>query len=156
MSRKLEKEIENAAPWLKVIAEYLLKRDDIKENLEKENKSLSECGNFIMTEARKKGSSVCMTNEEVFGLAVHYYDEDDLKIDKNISNQARVEKSEDTEKEVSKPVQEEKPVEKLDIDEIVEKKVQERLQAIERKKKEKRTKKKVKKSNVEQVSLFDL
>lgn len=156
MSRKLEKEIENAAPWLKVIAEYLLKRDDIKENLEKEKKSLSECGNFIMTEARKKGSSVCMTNEEVFGLAVHYYDEDDLKIDKNISNQARVEKSEDTEKEVSKPVQEEKPVEKLDIDEIVEKKVQERLQAIERKKKEKRTKKKVKKSNVDQVSLFDL
>lgn len=156
MSRKLEKEIENAAPWLKVIAEYLLKRDDIKENLEKENKSLSECGNFIMTEARKKGSSVCMTNEEVFGLAVHYYDEDDLKIDKNISNQARVEKSEDTEKEVRKPVQEEKPVEKLDIDEIVEKKVQERLQAIERKKKEKRTRKKVKKSNVEQVSLFDL
>lgn len=156
MSRKLEKEMKNAAPWLKAIAEYLLKRDDIKENLEKENKSLSECGNFIMTEARKKGSSVCMTNEEVFGLAVHYYDEDDLKIDKNISNQARVEKSEDTEKEVSKPVQEEKPVEKLDIDEIVEKKVQERLQAIERKKKEKRTKKKVKKSNVEQVSLFDL
>lgn len=156
MSRKLEKEMKNAAPWLKVIAEYLLKRDDIKENLEKENKSLSECGSFIMTEARRKGKSVCMTNEEVFGLAVHYYDEDDLKINKNISNQAKVEKSEDTEKEVSKPVHEEKPVEKVDIEEIVEKKVQERLQAIERKKKGKRTKKKAKKSNVEQVSLFDL
>lgn len=151
MSRKLEKEMKNAAPWLKAIAEYLLKRDDIKENLEKENKSLSECGSFIMTEARRKGRSVCMTNEEVFGLAVHYYDEDDLKINKNISNQAKVEKS-----EVSKPVQEEKPVEKVDIEEIVEKKVQERLQAIERKKKGKRTKKKIKKSNVEQVSLFDL
>ncbi len=151
MSRKLEKEMKTAAPWLKAIAEYLLKRDDIKENLEKENKSLSECGSFIMTEARRKGRSVCMTNEEVFGLAVHYYDEDDLKINKNISNQAKVEKS-----EVSKPVQEEKPVEKVDIEEIVEKKVQERLQAIERKKKGKRTKKKIKKSNVEQVSLFDL
>lgn len=48
----------------------------------KENKSLKECWSFIMGEARKRavGSSCCMTDQEVFGLAVHYYDEDDIEI----------------------------------------------------------------------------
>ena len=46
----------------------------------KEGKNLDECFRYIMGEARKRGNSVCMTDEEVFGLAVHYYDEDDIKI----------------------------------------------------------------------------
>lgn len=44
-----------------------------------ENKSLDECFQYILSEARKQGSSVCMTDEEVFGLAVHYYDEPEIK-----------------------------------------------------------------------------
>lgn len=48
----------------------------------KENKSIDECFNYILNEARKRGNAVCMTDEEVFGLAVHYYDEDDIKVDK--------------------------------------------------------------------------
>ena len=46
----------------------------------KENKNLDECFRYIMGEARKLGSSVCMTDDEVFGLAVHYYDEDNIEI----------------------------------------------------------------------------
>lgn len=46
----------------------------------KPQKNIDECFRFIMGEARKRGSSVCMTDEEVFSLAVHYYDEDEIKV----------------------------------------------------------------------------
>lgn len=58
----------------------------------KENKNIDECFNYILQEARKRGSSVCMTDEEVFGLAVHYYDEDDIKVSKTPMS-ARVQQS---------------------------------------------------------------
>lgn len=154
---KIQEERNNVDDWLKVIADYLLTRDDINSSLEKENKSLEECGRYILQEARKKGSFVAMSDKEVFGLAVHYYDEDNLKIDKTI-NHARVKKSEDTVK--SKPTQEEKTIEKVDIEKIVEKKVQERLAKIKKAEQEKKEKRKVerkaKKQKVDQVSLFDL
>lgn len=46
----------------------------------KPKKNIDECFTYILNEARKRGSSVCMTDDEVFGLAVHYYDEDDIKV----------------------------------------------------------------------------
>lgn len=48
----------------------------------KPNKSLKECCDYIMGEAKKRGSAVCISDNEVFGMAVHYYDEDNLKINK--------------------------------------------------------------------------
>lgn len=48
----------------------------------KENKSIDECCNYILSEAKKQGSAVAMTDEEVYNLAVHYYDEDGLKVEK--------------------------------------------------------------------------
>lgn len=154
---KIQEERNNVDDWLKVIADYLLTRDDIKSSLEKENKSLEECGRYILQEARKKGSFVAMSDKEVFGLAVHYYDEDNLKIGKTI-NHAHVKKSEDTVE--SKPAQEEKTVEKVDIEKIVEKRVQERLAKIKKAEKEEKEKRKAerkaKKQKVDQVSLFDL
>ena len=46
----------------------------------KEGKTLDECCSYIMGEARKRGNAVCMTDEEVYGLAVHYYVEDDIEV----------------------------------------------------------------------------
>lgn len=48
----------------------------------KENKNLDECWDYIVEEARKRAINqmCCMTSEEVFGLAVHYYDEDNIEI----------------------------------------------------------------------------
>lgn len=54
----------------------------------KENKNLDECCSYIMGEARKRGNAVAMSDTEVFGLAVHYYDEDDIKVNK-LSTAAR-------------------------------------------------------------------
>lgn len=46
-------------------------------------KNFDECFRYILHEARKLGSTVCMTDEEVYGLAVHYYDETDLVVPKS-------------------------------------------------------------------------
>lgn len=48
----------------------------------KENKNLDECCSYILGEAKKRGNAVAMADDEVFGMAVHYYDEDDIKINK--------------------------------------------------------------------------
>ena len=46
----------------------------------KKNKNIKDCFAYIISEARKQANAnvCCMSDDEVFGLAVHYYDEDDL------------------------------------------------------------------------------
>lgn len=77
-------------PSIIKIGQYLQERakDDrsIARNLEKEKKSLKECWKYILGEAYKNvfkeggvGSSY-IEPDEVCGLAVHYYDEDEIKI----------------------------------------------------------------------------
>lgn len=52
----------------------------------KENKSLDECCLYVLGEALKKatsykgGKAAVMDDDTVFGLAVHYYDEDNIKV----------------------------------------------------------------------------
>lgn len=43
------------------------------------DKSIDKCFAYIVSQARKRGNAVCMTDEEVFGLAVHYYVEGNIK-----------------------------------------------------------------------------
>lgn len=45
----------------------------------KPNKNINECFDYILSEAKKRGNAVCMSDDEVFGLAVHYYAEDYIK-----------------------------------------------------------------------------
>jgi len=45
-------------------------------------KSVDECCRYILGEARKRGTAVAMSDAEVFGMAVHYYDEENIKIEK--------------------------------------------------------------------------
>lgn len=46
------------------------------------SKSIDECMDYILGEARKRGMTVYMSDQEVFGLAVHYYEEDGIKVSK--------------------------------------------------------------------------
>lgn len=73
-----------------VIKSYLEKRAEadtlFATSYAKKNKNLDECCNYILGEAKKRGNAVAMTDEEVFGLAVHYYDEDNIKINKVSGN----------------------------------------------------------------------
>lgn len=70
----------------RVIKDYLDRRAAEDEQFAivyaKKDKNIDQCFSYILGEARRKGTSVCMTDEEVFGLAVHYYDEDDIKINR--------------------------------------------------------------------------
>lgn len=73
-------------PWVIRIGQYLQSRNDLKDNLNKENKSLKECFDYILQELSKKAVTedsvgyVAGDDDELFGLAVHYYDEDDIEV----------------------------------------------------------------------------
>ncbi len=56
----------------------------------KENKSIDECCQYITGEAKKKAKNGCAAIDDatVFGWAVHYYDEDSIKINKNVPKAA--------------------------------------------------------------------
>ena len=58
----------------------------------KENKNLDECCNYVM-KCAKDGGCAGYSDDEVFGWAVHYYDEDDLKNIKPISGKVIINKS---------------------------------------------------------------
>lgn len=125
------------------IKNYLDKRaqeDELfSETYKKENKNLDECCNYVI-KCAQKGGAQGYTDEEVFGWAVHYYDEDDIKNIKPINAKVVVNHTVEI-------TEEEK--------EAAKQKAMDDLIAAE---KEKLTKKKsVKKepqNNVEQVDLF--
>lgn len=56
---------------------------------QKENKNLDECCNYV-AKCAKDGGCAGYADEEVFGWAVHYYDEDDIKNIKPISGKVVV------------------------------------------------------------------
>jgi len=56
---------------------------------QKENKNLDECCNYV-AKCAKDGGCDGYADEEVFGWAVHYYDEDDIKNIKPISGKVVV------------------------------------------------------------------
>lgn len=57
------------------------------EAYKKKGKTIEGCCNYIISEVQKsaKGNRAAMTSDEVFSLAVHYYDEDNVKADKKVN-----------------------------------------------------------------------
>lgn len=55
------------------------------ETYKKANKSIKECCKYIYSQAKKLakgGNAVGVDDATVYGWAVHYYDEDNIKVDK--------------------------------------------------------------------------
>ncbi len=52
-------------------------------SLAKENKNIDECINYILSTVQKSGVQG-YTDDEVFGMAMHYYDQDDVSSPKAI------------------------------------------------------------------------
>ena len=50
------------------------------QTYKKENKSIEECCKYIIQEVKKTGRQG-FADEEIFGMAIHYYDEDNIKIE---------------------------------------------------------------------------
>lgn len=74
--------------FTRTIAEYLNQRamtDPLfAPNLQKPNKNIEECITYILNEVQRSGCNG-FTDEEIFGMAVDYYDEDNIEVGKPIS-----------------------------------------------------------------------
>lgn len=119
----------------------------------KKNKSIDECFAYIMGEALKNSIAVAsgvegcaMDNDVVYGMAVHYYDEDDIKVNKLPSNVRTSASTTTPVKPVKLAEEDEKRVHEEAIKCLTEK------QYALLKKKPSRSKKEV--TEVQQMSLF--
>lgn len=88
------------------------------ETYKKANKSIEECIKYIYSQAKKLakgGNAVGVDDATVYGWAVHYYDEDNIKV-KDVKERvevvapATVQEPVVQEPVVQEPVKEEKPV----------------------------------------------
>lgn len=82
------------------------------ETYKKENKSIEECCKYIMQQAQKMynkrvNGGIAIDRKTVYGWAVHYYDEDDIKLEGELE---RVEVAAPT--TIQNPISKEKPVQK--------------------------------------------
>lgn len=57
------------------------------EAYKKKGKTIEGCCNYILSEVQKQSEHniAAITGDEVFSLAVHYYDEDNVKADKKVN-----------------------------------------------------------------------
>lgn len=144
-------------PLKEAIQSYLDERAKADELFavayKKKNKNIDECFAYIMGEALKESSPVVpgvegcgMDNDVVYGMAVHYYDEDDIKVNKLPSN---VRASASTTTPV-KPVKLTEEDEKRAHEEAIKRLTEEQYALL--KKKPSRSKKEV--TEVQQMSLF--
>lgn len=86
----------------------------------KENKNIKDCCSYITGRAKKVQSGGCavISHKEVFGWAVHYYDEDDIKIEKTSNTRSEVKTSapkKTVEKKPEAPKLKLKPAKKSDV-----------------------------------------
>lgn len=73
---------------IKNYLDHRAKEDSLfAEAYKKKGKTIEGCCNYIISEVQKsaKGNRAAMTSDEVFSLAVHYYDEDNVKADKKVN-----------------------------------------------------------------------
>lgn len=79
----MSKEQNHVKDAIKAYLDGRAKNDEqFAQSYAKANKNIDECFDYVIGEVRKRGNAVYMTDAEVFGLAVHYYDEDDIKINR--------------------------------------------------------------------------
>lgn len=52
--------------------------------LKKPNKNINDCCTYILNEVQKTKRNG-FTDDEIFGMAIHYYDEDDVKVGKAVN-----------------------------------------------------------------------
>ena len=80
-----------------VIKDYLdnWAREDslFAETYKKANKSIKECCRYIISRARKLGgTAVAVDDATVYGWAVHYYDEDNIKVEASSGQRQKAKK----------------------------------------------------------------
>lgn len=139
-------------PFEQALKTYLDKRaqDDplFATSYAKPKKSIQECARYCMQEARKlvKDNVAVVDNATVYGWAVHYYDEDNIKVTGNYS-QVHAEVSHTAKMELTE--QEKAEAKKIAMERAIE---EQRKQLHTKNKKAAQTKE----NEPIQTSLFDL
>lgn len=125
--------VKGTETFKKVIKGYLDNRaanDDLFAlRYHKNGKSIDECCNYIINQVRKTGYNG-FADEEIFNMAVHYYDEDIKDVEKTPTCSIIINLSDHTKEELEKKAEEEYKA-----------KVIERIEAKEKLAKEKACKK---------------
>lgn len=153
------------------LGQLLKTREDIKVQLAKPNKDLGECMNYLMSCARKtvKGQCAVLSDDDALSMAIHYYDEDDIVVDRisgsvSASPVHEQDKNEDIEKMVSERVEKEvarikeevSKSNKEDVEKLVSERVQNELERMQEDRKNKKEKKAKKSSKHEDATtIFD-
>lgn len=138
-------EIKSAKERIKEYLDERASKDELfAKSYAKTNKNIDECYDYIVGEARKQcknSDSICISDDVVFGWAVHYYDEDNIKVGRS---------TESTESKESKEINvNKKSVEANKMASNANKKASEA-------KKESTDAKKSKPAKIQQLNLFDL
>lgn len=92
---------------------FLGQEPDFSEKIMNDKKSFNEMRNYLRSEARKLASDNCAAVEDktVYGWAVHYFDEADLKVSGTVSAKVTTGK---VAKDKPKPAQVEKSIKKVE------------------------------------------
>lgn len=76
---------ENFKRTIQAYLEERAKVDDLfAKSYAKPNKNIDDCITFILNEVQKSGCNG-FEDDEIFGMAVHYYDEDNLSVGEKIN-----------------------------------------------------------------------
>ena len=86
----------------------------------KENKNIKDCCSYITSQAKKQAINgwAMIEDDVVYGWAVHYYDEDDIKVEKTSNTRSEVKTSapkKTEEKKAETPKLKIKPKKKEDV-----------------------------------------
>lgn len=76
--------LKTKSPYEKALADYLVENasETLQERINASDKTIAGCGRYIINEARKRAngdSALAMTDAEVFGMVLHYFEEDSIK-----------------------------------------------------------------------------
>ena len=137
-------EIKSAKERIKDYLDERASKDELfAKSYAKTNKNIDECYDYIVGEARKQckdSDSVCISDDVVYGWAVHYYDEDNIKVGRSKESTESKEMSETDKKKV--------------LEEARKKAYQTNKKSVEAKKNSEDAKKS-KSSKIQQLNLFD-
>lgn len=85
--------MKSTAAFKKTIQDHLLQKALIDnlfaETYKKENKNIDDCITYILNTVKNSGENG-FTDDEVFNMAIHYYDEDNIDVGKAINAQVVV------------------------------------------------------------------
>ena len=97
-------EFKSAKERIKDYLDERARKDELfARSYAKTNKNIDECYDYIVGEARKQcknSDSVCISDDVVYGWAVHYYDEDNIKVGRSKESTESKEMSETDKKKV--------------------------------------------------------